>query len=105
MAVNWLYILLPLAYALYAWCNDQKLKRLPPEAAAHSPERWSDKFVMETNARVKQVEVVSLLKDSDLPPKTGRRYIVVGGVSHAVSHVHGPLSYHSSTSTISIQLR
>ncbi|KAH8101919.1 NAD(P)-binding protein [Cristinia sonorae] len=79
MAVNWLYILLPLAYALYAWCNDQKLKRLPPEAAAHSPERWSDKFVMETNARVKQVEGVSLLKDSDLPPKTGRRYIVVGG--------------------------
>lgn len=82
MASNWWYlILVPLLYALYVRINDAKLQRLPPEAASLSPQRWSEKLVLKTKEKIAKVEGVSLLKDSDLPPKTGRRYIVVGGVS------------------------
>ncbi|TCD68690.1 putative PKS/NRPS-like protein biosynthetic cluster [Steccherinum ochraceum] len=80
MALSWYYVVLvPVLYVLYVRFNDSKLQKIPPDTAALSPGRWSEKSMLETNERIKRVEGVSLLKDSDLPPKTGRRYIVVGG--------------------------
>ncbi|THH16779.1 hypothetical protein EUX98_g9247 [Antrodiella citrinella] len=77
---TWVYALLLLCVSvLYVWLNDAKLKRLPPEAAALSPIRWSEQFVRDTHSEIAQIEGASLLTERDLPPKTGRRYVVVGG--------------------------
>lgn len=64
---------------LYIWLNDAKLTRLPSEAAHISPERWSDETTRECYASMR--DSPSSLLDGKLPPSTGRRYIVVGGVS------------------------
>lgn len=69
----------PVLAALYFWINDAKLTRLPSEVAHISPERWSDETTRECYASMRNGP--SSLLEGNLPPSTGRRYIVVGGVS------------------------
>lgn len=76
-----LSVVIPILFAAYIWLNDIKLKRLPPEASSFSPDRWSEDAVKETSERLGLSDSSSLL-EGKLPPKTGRRYIVVGGVSY-----------------------
>ncbi len=57
--------------------NDRKLKAIPARAAQFSPNRWSPKDV---ERMASECAFTAPLIDDQLPPKTGRRYIVVGGV-------------------------
>lgn len=75
----WAALLASLLTIFYLRLNDAKLTRLPEEAAGISPERWSDEQIRGCYTSLKGGP--SSLLDGKLPPKTGRRYIVVGGVS------------------------
>ncbi|EMD35997.1 hypothetical protein CERSUDRAFT_115935 [Gelatoporia subvermispora B] len=68
---------IPLVLYLYVRSNDAKLCRLPPEAAAFAKERWSPRMMKSTYESILD-SPTPFLRD-ELPPKTGRRYIVVGG--------------------------
>ncbi|KAH9941179.1 NAD(P)-binding protein [Epithele typhae] len=77
---------LPLLVYLYVRANDAKISRLHPAALIHSPDRWTADDVRRTAAEVKlKAENVqggapaSLFSQDELPPKTGRRYIITGG--------------------------
>ncbi|KAI0073644.1 NAD-P-binding protein [Panus rudis PR-1116 ss-1] len=80
-----LLFLVTLLFTLYVFVNDAKLKRPPPDLVNV---RWSKQEVRETYERVKKQsladegEAVSSsgsMLQGKLPPKTGRRYIVIGG--------------------------
>ncbi|KAG6831436.1 hypothetical protein H0H92_010649 [Tricholoma furcatifolium] len=62
---------------LYARLNNHRLLSLPEEALAFSPTRWTPKLVRERAAGLAKSSPITLKEQ--LPPKTGRRYIVVGG--------------------------
>lgn len=63
---------------LYGYLNDKKLGHLPPEAElVFSPARVTPERVRTTAKALSKNPVVT---SNFLPPKTGRRYIVVGGV-------------------------
>jgi hypothetical protein len=65
---------------LYVRLNDAKLMQLPHEvASAFSPKRISAKDSLEAAAAWEKV-TATLRTKAFLPPRTGRRYIVVGGV-------------------------
>lgn len=67
---------------LYGYFNDRKLKQLPPEAElVFSPTRLTPRGAREAMDTWSKNTVV--MKDF-LPPRTGRRYIVVGGVCPSV---------------------
>lgn len=69
----------PLLY-LYVRFNDAKLMQLPHDvASAFSPKRISAKDALEAAAAWEKVST-SLTAKAFLPPRTGRKYIVVGGV-------------------------
>ncbi|EKM56588.1 uncharacterized protein PHACADRAFT_207796 [Phanerochaete carnosa HHB-10118-sp] len=68
---------IPLLLVLYVWLNDAKLEQLPTEAARISPERWTKEKIELCYAGLKDGPISVL--DEKLPPRTGRRYIVVGG--------------------------
>lgn len=81
-----LAIVLPVLLYFYVRANDAKLTRLPPEATAFSPRRWTVEDLERTAASPAIAgSSPSLFSPEELPPKTGRRYIVIGGVS---VHVH-----------------
>ncbi|KAI0264693.1 NAD-P-binding protein [Gloeopeniophorella convolvens] len=62
---------------LYIRVNDAKLMRLPPEvASAFSPQRVSASGALAAAATWERSSIPSI---SFLPPRTGRKYIVVGG--------------------------
>lgn len=65
-----------LAY-LYIYISDRKLMELPREALAFSPDRFTDQEVKDTFERISTnpIDVREALGE-----RTGRRYIVVGGV-------------------------
>jgi len=73
----WIVAGLLVGFVFYIRLNDSKLARLPPEATAFSPERWSPATVQQT-ADSLAGSAISLLS-SKLPPSTGRRYVVTGG--------------------------
>ena len=57
--------------------NDASLTDQPQEALSHSPKRYTEDEVLVTAEHLVRNPIdVS----SHLPPRTGRRYIVVGGV-------------------------
>ena len=60
---------------IYFRSNDAKLQRVPEEAEALGP-RWTDEEILYASTKLKDSPVDI---PSKLPPKTGRRYIVVGG--------------------------
>ncbi|KAI0790443.1 NAD-P-binding protein [Abortiporus biennis] len=64
-------------YSIYVVLNDRKLKRLPPEALKVSPNRWTDEDILETYKKLE--DSPSSLLEGKLPPKTGRRYVILGG--------------------------
>ncbi|KAF8122689.1 hypothetical protein EV363DRAFT_1553548 [Boletus edulis] len=62
---------------LYGYLNDRKLKQLPPEAElVFSPARLTPERVRGAAETLSKNPVIT---KNFLPPKTGRRYIVVGG--------------------------
>ena len=69
--------LLLLAY-LYGKHNDAKLIKVPPEVKAQATCDFSPENIRSTAA---QLGESPLRITNRLPPRTGRRYIVVGGVS------------------------
>lgn len=60
---------------IYCRSNDAKLQKVPEDAAALS-QRWTDEEILDVYTKL-QASPVDI--PSKLPPKTGRRYIVVGG--------------------------
>lgn len=73
-----LFLTLLLLVYLYAKLNDAKLGKVPPEVKAQATSDFSPENIRLTAARLKKSP---LQIASRLPPRTGRRYIVVGGVS------------------------
>ena len=63
---------------LYVKLNDAKLAKVPPEVWVQAPSDFSPDNIRLTAKRLK--DSPSQIKNR-LPPRTGRRYIVVGGVS------------------------
>ena len=62
---------------IYGKLNDAKLGKVPPEVRALATSNFSPENIRLTAARLKESP---LQIRSRLPPRTGRRYIVVGGV-------------------------
>jgi hypothetical protein len=79
--IMWIWLLgtivIPLLLYLYIRHNDKCLTRLPPEALAFSPTRYTENIALTAAKRFAE-NPISML--DQMPPKTGRRYIVVGGV-------------------------
>lgn len=72
-----LFIILSLVF-LYGYLNDRKLGQLPPKAVLmFSPERLTPQGV---RAAAEALSKNPVVMKNFLPQKTGRRYIVVGGV-------------------------
>ena len=65
---------------LYGKLNDTKLAKVPSEIRAQKTCDFSPENIRLTAARLKEFP---LQINSRLPPRTGRRYIVVGGVGEA----------------------
>ncbi|KAI0827128.1 NAD-P-binding protein [Trametes gibbosa] len=73
-------VVLPLLFYFYVRANDAKLTQLPPEATAYSPRRWTAEELERTaSSPAIAGKSASLFLPEELPPKTGRRYIVTGG--------------------------
>ena len=63
----------------YVYWNDRRLIRIPPRALDISPKRHT---AVDVHAEVERLAASPPIDDTEsIPPKTGRRYIVVGGVS------------------------
>ncbi|KAK0232295.1 hypothetical protein EDD85DRAFT_956137 [Armillaria nabsnona] len=85
--------------------NDRKLKAITAYAAQLSPNRWSPK---EVERMVSECELDAPLIDDQLPPKSGRRFIVNGGVrrlflsmkciKEALGGIHGWMEHPGSSS-------
>jgi hypothetical protein len=69
---------IPLLLYLYIQQNDKGLTRLTTEALAFSPTRYTPDVAHSAAKRLAE-HPISIL--DQIPAKTGRRYIVVGGVS------------------------
>lgn len=64
---------------LYIYTNNRKISHLPDNYEAFTTKlRCTPEEVLETAARLAQGKPLTV--DNQLPPKTGRRYIIVGGV-------------------------
>lgn len=74
---------------LYVYTNDQKLVQIPPRALTFSPSRFSTEDAL--RAAEKYADSPRSVHDQ-LPTKTGRRYIVVGGVKTPVSLHRGTIN-------------
>lgn len=78
-----LFIFVALVF-LFGYLNDRKLKQLPPEAElVFSPARLTPERV---HAAAEALSKNPVAMKNFLPPKTGRRYIVVGGVCSLGCH-------------------
>ena len=76
---------------LYVRLNDTKLMQLPHDvASAFSPKRISAKDALEA-AETWEKTSTTLSAKVFLPPTTGRRYIIVGGVGFTIA-CYGPAS-------------
>lgn len=67
-----------LLLSLYVYTNDRKLTQIPPRALAFSPSRFSTE---DARLAARKYADSPLSVHDQLPRKTGRRYIVVGGVN------------------------
>jgi hypothetical protein len=70
-------VLFALLLGLYLHINDKRLSRIPDDALALSAKRCTPENVRSLTAELAESPISS---KEQLPPKTGRRYIVVGGV-------------------------
>ena len=72
-------LLIPLLLYIYIRLNDAKLMNLPSYVEdTFSPHRVTDEDATRTAARLAEIPITV---KSSLSPQTGRRYIIVGGVS------------------------
>lgn len=79
---TWLYLAsIPLLVILYIFRNDRILSSIPPEALKQSPNRVTREEVLRVAQELQENPLTDETLDQ-LGAKTGRRYIVVGGVSH-----------------------
>ena len=68
-----------LLLVLYIYWNDRRLIQLPPRALYFSPKRHT---AADIHAEAERLASSPPIDDTNkIPPRTGRRYIVVGGVS------------------------
>lgn len=73
-----------LLLVLYIYWNDSHLTRIPPSVQYFSPKRHT---VEDVHAEAERLAAAPPIEDTEkIPPKTGRRYIVVGGVSVVYTH-------------------
>jgi hypothetical protein len=88
LASPWTWLAsLPLLLYLYVATNDRKLLQVPPEVLKTSPERVTGQEVLHLFERMKEKGDGAHPILEHLPPASGRRYIVIGGVSTLfVSH-------------------
>jgi hypothetical protein len=66
--------------AFYIYWNDKALKRIPASALYFSPKRCTVQDVHAMAESLANSPPVSIKDQENTPLKTGRRYIVVGGV-------------------------
>ena len=69
-----------LILALYIYRNDQILQTIPPRVTELIGDRATSQSIEELGRRRAAISAAEDTDLEDLPPKTGRRYIVVGGV-------------------------
>jgi hypothetical protein len=68
-----------LLLVLYIYWNDRRLTQIPPRVLYFSPKRHTADDV---HAQAERLAAAPPIDDMEqIPPKTGRRYIIVGGVS------------------------
>ena len=68
-----------LLLVLYIYWNDRRLIQIPPRALNLSPKRHT---AVDVHAEAEKLATSPPIDDKEkIPPKTGRRYIIVGGVS------------------------
>jgi nucleoside-diphosphate-sugar epimerase len=72
------FLLPPTLLFIYVKLNDRKLERIPPQVLAISPHRTSPSDAVQLARRLAALPT-PLSVDDQLPPRTGRRYIVIGG--------------------------
>ena len=76
-----LYGTLVVLAVLYVWLNDKAVRHVPRSVLNLSPRRWTtDDFKRVVKELEEKVDTMEEKKKVQTPPKTGRRYIVVGGV-------------------------
>lgn len=78
ITVLWTVVSGLLLLVLYIRANDTKITRLPDNWPSLTTERVTPEDVRALGARLARREPISI--DDQLPPKTGRKYIIVGGV-------------------------
>ena len=87
-----------LLFYLYVKLNDAKLSNVPHEVRARAPSDFSPENIRLTATRLKDSP---LQINSRLPPRTGRRYVVVGGVSEESLHLNvSSLSFPAARSQV-----
>ena len=69
---------------LYLYRRTLSMTGTPPEALKLSPQRWTQQEILDAYETVKR-NPIDVTKS--LPPKTGRRYIVVGGSGKRITHI------------------
>lgn len=69
-----------LALVLYIYRNDQILQTIPPRVTTLIGNRATSQSIEELGRRRATISAAEDTDLEDLPLKTGRRYIVVGGV-------------------------
>ncbi|KAF8067715.1 3-beta hydroxysteroid dehydrogenase/isomerase family-domain-containing protein [Lyophyllum atratum] len=77
LAFSGLTLILLAALSLYVRLNNRRLTRLPEEVVALSPQRLTPESVRERAGHLAKSPPITIKEQ--LPPRTGRRYIVVGG--------------------------
>lgn len=85
LVAQWIPILLApwVILAIYVRRNDKILTTIPTSALYFGPKRTTIADVHATAEKL--ANSPPLASKEDIPPSTGRRYIVVGGVSHIKS--------------------
>lgn len=68
---------IPFLLLLYIRINDRVLGSIPNRALNVSPARCKPKDVLMTASRLARAPITS---EAQIPPRTGRRYIIIGGV-------------------------
>ncbi|EKM75813.1 hypothetical protein AGABI1DRAFT_63993 [Agaricus bisporus var. burnettii JB137-S8] len=77
ITILWTVVSGLLLLVLYIRANDKKITRLPDNWPSLTTERVTPEDVRALGARLARREPISI--DDQLPPKTGRKYIIVGG--------------------------
>lgn len=62
---------------IYVVCNDKAFKKVPKLVQDQRDHPWTTKEVLETATRMREHPID--IRNA-LPPRTGRRYIITGGV-------------------------